>query len=209
MLPFEVGKKGDDSDGDAVPLLAGAPPSSSSSNGGGATIEVKVKSSDMGEVSVTVPATATVDDLKAAVSRQLNIPPEKRVRLIAAGKLLDAGRLVDLKVVDGSFIHCVVSNPPPPPAPPSAPSSSSSSATNTSMLDDDEIFNNDIALAMNRSASRTGTGGGGGFWFDGGGSDPSLGTNRDFMWGVVMGYLLGAPCCLSLTSFPPPPVSRP
>ena len=187
MHPFEIGKKDDmdtgGGDSDAVvPLLSSTP---NTCNITSDTFTVKVKSSDMGEVEVTVSVTATVDDLKAAVSRQLNIPVEKRVRLIAAGKLLDGPvQLTDFKVVDGSFIHCVVSNPPP--APVSAPSSSSSSSS--ALLDGDEIFNSDIAFAMNRSATRAGTGGSS--WLDSW-SDPSLGTNSEFMWGVVMGYLLG------------------
>lgn len=56
---------------------------------------------------------ATVDDLKDKIFQEKKLDPKtKRIRLIYSGKLLSEGtsRLVDSKVEDGSYVHCVISD---------------------------------------------------------------------------------------------------
>ncbi|GJQ12387.1 hypothetical protein GpartN1_g4365.t1 [Galdieria partita] len=56
---------------------------------------------------------ATVDELKDKIFQEKKLDPKaKRIRLIYSGKLLSEGtsRLVDSKVEDGSYVHCVISD---------------------------------------------------------------------------------------------------
>jgi Ubiquitin family len=187
MFNFEVdGKSDSESVTDAVPLMSDVEnrvgTTSASSNG--SSFMVKVKSSDgSGEVELPVNIEDTVADLKAKLILKLNISSDKRVRLIASGKLLDPDEkklVADFKISSGSFIHCVISNPP---AAPVRQSSSGTTPGNDTNDMNDEIFGNDIAMAMNRSSMRMDIG-----WratpvgglID---SDHSLGSNRDFLWG--------------------------
>ena len=178
---------------DATPLLSDMENSSSSKS-----FMVKVKCSDVGEIEMEVGIDETVDDFKRKLVVKMDISTEKRVRLIHQGKMLDPGskRLSsDFKITAGSFIHCVVSNPPN--STPLSPSDSTTStatghaaASSSSLADfDGDEFNiqNDVAMAMNRSGSWRATPVAGMLIDD---SRP-LGTNRDFVWGVMMGYLLG------------------
>ena len=182
---------------DATPLLSDMENSSSSSSSKNFT--VKVKCSDVGEIEMEVGVDETVDDFKQKLVTKMDISTEKRVRLIHQGKMLDPGtkRLsADFKITAGSFIHCVVSNPPnsiplsPSDAAARSTATGSAAASSSSLMDmDGDEFNiqNDVAMAMNRSGSWRATPVAGMLIDD---SRP-LGTNRDFIWGVMMGYLLG------------------
>ncbi|EME30549.1 hypothetical protein Gasu_22190 isoform 1 [Galdieria sulphuraria] len=62
---------------------------------------------------IQVDQDATIDQLKDKVCQERKIDPKtKRIRLIYSGKLLSEGssRLVDSKIEDGSYVHCVISD---------------------------------------------------------------------------------------------------
>ena len=164
------------SENDAVPLLT------DTENRRG-NIVVKVKCNDVGEVEIEVTSDETIDELKQKLISKLNIAADKRVRLISAGKLLEPGtkKLSEFSITDGSFIHCVVSNPPA--AATDTPSSSSAGGVNIDQQGgSNEFMDRDVMWRSTPVAN---------FNLLGEAEYSPLGSNRDFFFGLMMGYLVG------------------
>lgn len=75
---------------------------------------VKIKTSDVKDIELTVSTTDTVHDLRRLIKKRLDINEgqPKNIRLVSSGKLLDPPTrlLVDFNIGAGAFIHAVITN---------------------------------------------------------------------------------------------------
>ncbi len=73
---------------------------------------IRFRSSDVPEFSLAVQGNSSVAELKSRIADQMNVPPNKYIRLIFNGKLLDpnTASLISFKLQEGSFVHCVITN---------------------------------------------------------------------------------------------------
>ena len=73
---------------------------------------IRFRSSDVPEFSLSVQGSSSVAELKSRIADRMNVPPNKYIRLIFNGKLLDpnTANLLTFKLQEGSFVHCVITN---------------------------------------------------------------------------------------------------
>jgi hypothetical protein len=78
----------------------------------GGVLHLKVRTKEGSELDVELGRESTVNDLKQAIMDRLQLV-DKNIRLIASGKLLDppSSTLRSYKLVDGSYVHAVITDP--------------------------------------------------------------------------------------------------
>jgi hypothetical protein len=93
------------------------------------TLHLKVRTKEGSELEVALKPTDLVNDLKQAITSRLQLV-DKHIRLIFSGKLLEppSALLSSFKLIDGSYVHAVITNQSQhTPISTEAPSSSSAS----------------------------------------------------------------------------------